>query len=423
MGSYTARAPKSPAPPRFRTGSSVYGRVVRWIWYGVWALCSTLLFVQPAPTAAGANFDPAARPPGGVVRAADQSSVPRFEVLRKIPQPMGTFGATWSSDGTKLASYTAFGNTVTIWDADGHVIRELQRWGAFYIGNALAFVDGDTQIVTPPASYLSDNIAMSTFDIASGKVVREVEGPFPGEPRRNNTADILAVSPDRSLIAVIFGPASVQPVSIYSAKDWTIQAVLSESAHDIKNLALSLAFSADGKQLAVGRLDGRIRIYDVATKQVVQTLSGFSDPRGAGAYTVAFSPDGTMIVTGTGLATISWRYPDWTPAPPNEGKFVLVKTPDPVRVFDIRRGVQVASESGDLQPIRSLDWSPDGRVIAFIAQDDALHLWEPFRSGVDDEVIKLGGAATSLAFSPDGSRLAACAGNYLPVFQITNGNK
>src|SRR5262249_20344535 len=36
----------------------------------------------------------------------------------------------------------------------------------------------------------------------------------------------------------------------------------------------SLAFSADGKQVAIGALDGTIRLWDVERKQVVQQLRG-----------------------------------------------------------------------------------------------------------------------------------------------------
>jgi WD40 repeat protein len=57
-----------------------------------------------------------------------------------------------------------------------------------------------------------------------------------------------------------------------------------------------LAFSADGKLLAIGfgRGGGEVRILDVATQETVATLADF----GSAPHALAFSADGKYLVTG-----------------------------------------------------------------------------------------------------------------------------
>src|SRR6185312_7754959 len=99
-----------------------------------------------------------------------------------------------------------------VWDADGRVVQEFHRPGSFFLGNVLAFVAHDMQIVASPDSYKSEDVAMSIYDIASGKVVHEVPWPYPDQPSRVNTPYILVVSPDQTLAAVIYGAVHDLPV-------------------------------------------------------------------------------------------------------------------------------------------------------------------------------------------------------------------
>src|SRR5260370_15793082 len=69
------------------------------------------------------------------------------------------------------------------------------------------------------------------------------------------------------------------------------------------SLDSSVAFSPDGKRIVAGRNDGTAKVIDARTGAVLLELKG--RPRVAnvvlvntGVLTVAFSPDGTRIVTG-----------------------------------------------------------------------------------------------------------------------------
>ena len=78
--------------------------------------------------------------------------------------------------------------------------------------------------------------------------------------------------------------------------------------------ARSVAFTPDGRRLAVGHLDGVVRVWDVATGMATLSLK----PHDTGATSVTglrFSPDGRWLAAVAGDAT---RLLDAGP-PPSSG--------------------------------------------------------------------------------------------------------
>ncbi|MGI2909791.1 WD40 repeat domain-containing protein, partial [Hassallia sp. VBCCA 56010] len=66
------------------------------------------------------------------------------------------------------------------------------------------------------------------------------------------------------------------------------------------NSVRSVAFSPDGKTLASGSDDNTIKLWDVATGKLSQTLTGHSNS----VRSVAFSPDGKTLASGSDDNTI-----------------------------------------------------------------------------------------------------------------------
>ena len=69
-------------------------------------------------------------------------------------------------------------------------------------------------------------------------------------------------------------------------------------------MALSVAFSPDGKLLASGGDNNTIMLWDVASGTLTKTLTGHADV----VWSVAFSPDGKLLASGSYDKTIKiWR--------------------------------------------------------------------------------------------------------------------
>ncbi len=329
--------------------------------------------------------------------------LPKLQLIGELRRQDYTFGATWSSDSKRLAAYSEYGNLVTVWSVNGQVLQEFHRPGIGDVTSALAFLSGNTEIVTPPTSNTAEDVAFSVFDIATGAVVRELPGPHPEWHGRANWAHHLVSSPDQSLLAAAFGPSS-QPVILYSTKDWSKIAEVPVAG---PNGPKALAFSADGRYLAIA-LALEVMIYDIAARQVLRQIKAFSLEAGECCVSaVAFNPDASLVAVATAAQPASFCGPRCVPTTPET----------PIRIFRVGDGSTAASSPKPLWRVWNMGWSRDGRFVAFVARD-ALYLWHPSHPQ-EQQMTNFHVDSTSLAFAPNGRWLAACDGRSVNIFDVT----
>jgi serine/threonine protein kinase len=161
----------------------------------------------------------------------------------------------------------------------------------------------------------------------------------------------------------------------------------------LKGNAGGVAWSPDGKRLASGSSDSKtIKVWDAQTGQELLTLPGwFSEDVLFGGYCVAFSPDGKLLATG------SHHY----------GKQAKSFLPGELKIWDAATGRELLTLKGQKGAAISVAFSPDGKRLATVGSPDELKVWD---AATGRELLTLKGHTGSvwrLAFSPDGKRLAS----------------
>ncbi len=196
----------------------------------------------------------------------------------------------------------------------------------------------------------------------------------------------------------------------------------------------SVAFSPDGKQIVSGSEDNTIRVWDANKGAELMTLRGH---RGS-VRSVALSPDGKWIVSGSEDNTIRvwdankgvelmtlWghRGSVRSVALSPDGKWIVSGSEDrTVKVWDGRGGAEVMTLRGHNAVVNSVAFSPDGKWIVSGSEDRTVKVWDGHGGA---EVMTLRGpesGVSSVAFSPDGRRIVSSdSDGVLKVWGVDTG--
>jgi len=155
----------------------------------------------------------------------------------------------------------------------------------------------------------------------------------------------------------------------------------------------SVAFSPDGKRIVSGSDDNTVKVWDAVSGQEMLTLKGHTNL----VRSVAFSPDGKRIVSG------SW---DGT-----------------VKVWDAASGRETLTLEGHRERAPSVAFSPDGKRIISGSWDKTVKVWDSV-SGQETLTLKHSEAVTSVTFSPDGKWIVSASDdNTLKIWDATSGQQ
>ena len=309
----------------------------------------------------------------------------------------------FSRDGKTLATGAQL---VKLWDArTGNEIQTIR-------------VTESNAPMERPIAFSRDGRVLATggggvklWDVATGNALRTL----PGDARA------LSFSPDQNTIAGADGT---------EIKLWNTATVQEPKTLEGSQLGVdSVAFSADGKLLAVGSSDNTVVLWDSNTRERARVLRGHV----AAVSAVAVSRDDKVLASGLAAGIAGITRDDtikiWDPITgqlvraltgkssghslglSNDGARLVsgsfgstvslwnVSQPEAERKIPVARGSRFVPDRVAL--------SPDGKLIAGGGRDNAIKLWD---AGTGRELFTLTGHKKSirdLVFSPDNKLLAS----------------
>ncbi len=195
-----------------------------------------------------------------------------------------------------------------------------------------------------------------------------------------------------------------------------------------------VAFSPDGTRLVCGTGDGGLSLWQASTGELLWRRDGHhGQVRGA-----AFSPDGDVIAsgatdgtvrlwdsaTGKQVATLPADRPIISVAFAGNGTVVAGGDDGRICVWDTKTAQLTALLVGHAGGVRALAFSPEAGLLASGGSGPAVRLWDTGTLGDDTPIPIQPETAHALAFSPDGTLLACgSADTWVTVWQVNSGQK
>lgn len=279
-------------------------------------------------------------------------------------------------------------------------------------GARAAFQRGD---MIQARAMLRSSLERLVSPLAKSLWWRMEQEPLLWQRQLSGDIDVVAFSPDGSLVAAICDSLSVYLIGVEdgslrtlrglnrtpygvaftadgrwliatgydgTAHFWDLERDVADQAREVPSLGGPLAVSSAGDLLAVGSYTGSVKVLSTSEDSTPRTF-GESSSTQAAVHALAFHPSGDLLVAGSidGI----------------------------LRAWDVQTAAIRGRVRAHAAPVTSLAFHPAGSWLVTGGADGTVRLWRGRDFQEPQAILRHSSGIRGVAFSPDGSRLVAAS--------------